>query len=119
MPGVQPVPGDAGRCHVQLRQARGDLAVHLQTAMGRHLLDQRLPDQLMPEAVADARRHQHPGGERRIERRQGGYLQLGTERFDRAHVEFIAAQRQPFEHHERRLGNVAQACRDGFGRVAG
>ncbi len=53
--GGQPVSGHDGRRHVQLGQPRGDLPVHLQAAMRRHLLDQGLPHQLMPEAVAGAR----------------------------------------------------------------
>ena len=93
----QPVAGDAGRRAVELGQARGDPPVHLQAAVGRHLLDQRLLHQVVAEAVAAAQRQQHAGGQRDVQRLQAGHLRLGRQRLDGGDVQFVAAQRQPLE----------------------
>ena len=67
---VEPVPGDQGRRGAARGEPAGGVAVHRDPVVRRDLLDQRLADQVVPEAVAGVGDDQRAGrrGRRRAAR---------------------------------------------------
>jgi Bacterial-like globin len=85
----------------ELGQPLRSVAMHFESLMRRNLLDQRLADQFVAEAVARVRDDEHSSGERKIE--QCERLRLGPLRQgdDGRRIECVAGEREALEQRQR------------------
>ena len=113
---LEPVSSDERWCGAGALEPTGRVAVHRHALVGRKPLGESLADELVAEAVAPVADHDHSGGQRNVEQREGVLLGAGRERGDLGRVEVASDEREAGEHRGMGLGKIDEPDERGVAR---